>query len=244
MYEIFAQILEEKGLKAADVSRGTGIKSPVFSEWKKGKSNPNAEKLLKISNFLEVSMEYLLTGKEKEEIIQTCPDCGMTYDSSCDQDIKQHTQEHLLWMKASEKFGELYCNYLENEKIKARGRNICHDKSLPLSERYAAQLQVLRCLFSRSIQANNYNLKHVMFEKYVAMMLGNKSYVKLLDDDLYKKLKANFGTLPGIVNGTKYYVPDESCIQTLAAHFDGDEYTEEEWEEIMNFAEYVKNKRK
>lgn len=38
---------------------------------------------------------------------------------------------------------------------------------------------------------------------------------------------------------TKIVVPN-----TLAAHFDGDEYTEEELEEIYNFAEFVKNKRK
>ncbi len=31
---------------------------------------------------------------------------------------------------------------------------------------------------------------------------------------------------------------------TLAAHFDGDEYTEEELEEIKQFAEFVKSKRK
>ena len=31
---------------------------------------------------------------------------------------------------------------------------------------------------------------------------------------------------------------------TLAAHFDGDEYTEDELEEIRQFAEFVKNKRK
>lgn len=31
---------------------------------------------------------------------------------------------------------------------------------------------------------------------------------------------------------------------TLAAHFDGDEYTEEELGEIRQFAEFVKNKRK
>lgn len=31
---------------------------------------------------------------------------------------------------------------------------------------------------------------------------------------------------------------------TLAAHFDGDEYTESEMEEIKNFAAFVKNKRK
>lgn len=66
MYEIFAKLLEEKGLKAADVTRATGIKSPVFSEWKKGKSKPNTEKMIKIANFLGVSVEYLTTGKEPE----------------------------------------------------------------------------------------------------------------------------------------------------------------------------------
>ncbi|MEY8322553.1 helix-turn-helix domain-containing protein [Lachnospiraceae bacterium 54-11] len=66
MYEIFAELLEKKGLKAADVTRATGIKSPVFSEWKKGKSKPNTEKMIKIANFLGVSIEYLMTGEEKD----------------------------------------------------------------------------------------------------------------------------------------------------------------------------------
>lgn len=43
-----------------------------------------------------------------------------------------------------------------------------------------------------------------------------------------------------------YFCSDEVANQpkTIAAHFDGDEYTEEELEEIRNFAEYVKSKRK
>lgn len=32
--------------------------------------------------------------------------------------------------------------------------------------------------------------------------------------------------------------------QTIAAHFDGEEYTEEELEEIRQFAAFVRNKRK
>lgn len=32
--------------------------------------------------------------------------------------------------------------------------------------------------------------------------------------------------------------------QTIAAHFDGDEYTDEELEEIKQFAEFVKQRRK
>lgn len=37
---------------------------------------------------------------------------------------------------------------------------------------------------------------------------------------------------------------DSIAPQSLAAHFDGDEYTEAELEEIRRFAEFVKNKRK
>ena len=42
-----------------------------------------------------------------------------------------------------------------------------------------------------------------------------------------------------------YLADDEDCKPTtLAAHFDGDEYTEDELEEIRQFAAFVKNKRK
>lgn len=37
---------------------------------------------------------------------------------------------------------------------------------------------------------------------------------------------------------------DSAPVVTLAAHFDGDEYTAEELEEIKQFAEFVKNRRK
>jgi len=50
------------------------------------------------------------------------------------------------------------------------------------------------------------------------------------------------GTTPGELMG-----PIETYNTkptTLAAHFDGDEYTEEELEEIKQFAEFVKNRRK
>ncbi len=36
----------------------------------------------------------------------------------------------------------------------------------------------------------------------------------------------------------------EEDNNTIAAHFDGDEFTESELEEIKQFAEFVKNKRK
>ena len=37
---------------------------------------------------------------------------------------------------------------------------------------------------------------------------------------------------------------EEPQIDTLAAHFEGETFTDDELEEIMNFVEFVKNKRK
>lgn len=66
MYEIFEELLKAKGIKTADVTRMTGISSTVFSEWKKGKSKPNADKLIKIAKCLDTTVEYLVTGEKPE----------------------------------------------------------------------------------------------------------------------------------------------------------------------------------
>jgi len=64
MYEIFKKLCDEKGIKAADVAKGTGIYQALFSEWKKGKSKPGIDKMIKIANFFDVSVEYLMTGEK------------------------------------------------------------------------------------------------------------------------------------------------------------------------------------
>lgn len=64
MYEIFDSLLKKHGVRAADVSKATGINQTVFSEWKKGKSSPKADKLKLIANFFGVSIDYLTSGKE------------------------------------------------------------------------------------------------------------------------------------------------------------------------------------
>ena len=54
-------------------------------------------------------------------------------------------------------------------------------------------------------------------------------------DNFYVSIKANLQRKSGI---------DDYDSSTLAAHFDGDDYTADELEEIKRFAEFVKNKRK
>ena len=66
MYEIFQKLLDKRGLKAFDVSKATGISSSTLTDWKKGRSVPKQDKMQKIAEFLGVSIEYLMTGEEKE----------------------------------------------------------------------------------------------------------------------------------------------------------------------------------
>lgn len=66
MYEIFEELLKQSGSKAADVARATGISQTVFSEWKKGKSSPKADKIQLIADYFGVSVDYLLGAKKRK----------------------------------------------------------------------------------------------------------------------------------------------------------------------------------
>ena len=64
MYERYKKLLDEKGLKNSDVSRGTGISNMTLSDWKNGKTVPKTSTMKKIAEFLDVSVDYLTCGKE------------------------------------------------------------------------------------------------------------------------------------------------------------------------------------
>lgn len=66
MYSVFEQLLQKSGLSTYRVSKDTGIAQSVFSSWKNGISTPKQDKMKKIADYFGVSVEYLMTGKEKD----------------------------------------------------------------------------------------------------------------------------------------------------------------------------------
>ena len=58
-------ILKEKKKKQKELSAYTGISEAAISDWKKKGTNPSSDKIFAIANFLEVSVEYLLTGEDR-----------------------------------------------------------------------------------------------------------------------------------------------------------------------------------
>lgn len=57
---ILFSYLEKCRIKQSDLSKATGISSGNISDWKKGKSFPSAEKLVRISEYLNCSTDFLL----------------------------------------------------------------------------------------------------------------------------------------------------------------------------------------
>ena len=66
MYSIFEELLQKHGVSTYKVAKDTGIAQSVFSSWKNGISTPKQDKMQKIADYFNVSVEYLMTGKEKE----------------------------------------------------------------------------------------------------------------------------------------------------------------------------------
>lgn len=64
MYERFLQLLEENGITAYKVSKDTGIATSTLSDWKNGRSVPKQDKLSKIAEYFNVSIDWLLGNSE------------------------------------------------------------------------------------------------------------------------------------------------------------------------------------
>lgn len=66
MYGRYCKLRDLKGLRDSDIAKMTGITQSTFSDWKKGKSAPNAQKLVAIARILETTVDYLVTGETPE----------------------------------------------------------------------------------------------------------------------------------------------------------------------------------
>lgn len=58
-YERYVKIRNSKHLRDSDIAKSTGIPQSTFSDWKKGKSMPKVDKMLKIADVLGVDYQEL-----------------------------------------------------------------------------------------------------------------------------------------------------------------------------------------
>lgn len=66
MYEIFKKLCDEKGVTPYRVCKETGLTTSTLSNWKAGRYTPKQDKMQKIADYFGVTIDYLMTGEEKE----------------------------------------------------------------------------------------------------------------------------------------------------------------------------------
>lgn len=59
-YEIYCALRDEKGVKDKTVADAVGITRSTFSDWKSGRSEPKADKMIRIAEYFGVSYSYLM----------------------------------------------------------------------------------------------------------------------------------------------------------------------------------------
>lgn len=60
MYSKYAELRDARGITDYKVSQETGISTATLTEWKKGTYKPKVDKLQKLAEYFEVSIEYFL----------------------------------------------------------------------------------------------------------------------------------------------------------------------------------------
>lgn len=64
MYEYFALLMQEKGIRASQVAKDTGITQAQLCDWKKGRYQLKADKIFILARYFDVPMENFYTTKE------------------------------------------------------------------------------------------------------------------------------------------------------------------------------------
>jgi transcriptional regulator with XRE-family HTH domain len=72
-----SQIMTERGLKASEIADATGITRPVMSRYIANRSGISAENLIKLSQHLNVSPDWLLNGSDAPESIKMSKDVSV-----------------------------------------------------------------------------------------------------------------------------------------------------------------------
>lgn len=68
--EIFSEYIQKKNISAYKIAKETGISQSLISDYKTGTKKPSAENLIKIADFFNCSIDFLLgrIGTDEREI--------------------------------------------------------------------------------------------------------------------------------------------------------------------------------
>lgn len=64
MYEVFKLLFDAEKISLAEFARRAGVPASTITDWRAGRYTPKKDKLQKIADYFDVSLQYLETGHE------------------------------------------------------------------------------------------------------------------------------------------------------------------------------------
>ncbi|MGD6940970.1 helix-turn-helix domain-containing protein [Cytobacillus gottheilii] len=101
--EQLIKLRKENNKTQEDLAKLLGVTRPAYTAYESGKRNPDYESLIKLSEYYDVSLDFLLTGKVKEGETEKENLFFFDMEGLSDEeieDIKRHI-EYVKW-KASQ----------------------------------------------------------------------------------------------------------------------------------------------
>lgn len=68
MYEIYAALRDQKGVTDYAVAKSCHLGQSTFTDWKNGRITPNLKKMMKLADYFDVTIDYLVTGKIRGDV--------------------------------------------------------------------------------------------------------------------------------------------------------------------------------
>lgn len=87
MFERIFNLLKEKGITQTVLAEKIGVRQATISDWKRKKTTPSADTIGLIAEFLGVSTDYLITGKEYAPSPSQTVNQGIFGDSNHDNTV-------------------------------------------------------------------------------------------------------------------------------------------------------------
>ncbi|MBE6529136.1 MAG: helix-turn-helix transcriptional regulator [Ruminococcaceae bacterium] len=83
------ELREDRDLRQSDLARATGIDQRTISNYETGKSNPDSYALIRLADFFEVSVDYLLGRTERDLFSSTNKKRAIDEIQSSLEDLKR-----------------------------------------------------------------------------------------------------------------------------------------------------------
>ncbi len=200
-------IIESKNIKNKDLAEYLNINTSVISTWKTRGTNPPSEYLVRICDFLQISLEYLLTGTSASKI-------DIATNSSEEDEILKAINTLNTKQKAII-VGKIY-EYEEINKQEELKRNtlkltVVEPKTVPLKEETSTLDLIILPLYDQKVSAGlgKYNFEG---DNYTEVEFDINEYPHARRADHVTTVEGN-SMSPTIEDGEYIFIKEQTEVE-------------------------------